>query len=69
MNDPDNLLTPMFTEVNRLLVEMKKTKDLEKRKIQSEIVKNLCESLGVFFDTLTNTMAGGIEDDDDDEIF
>ena len=72
MIDPDNVLDPMLAEVTRLLVEMKKTKDLEKRKLQSEIIKNLCESLGVFFDTMTNAMAENMADlleDEDEDIF
>ena len=72
MIDLDNVLDPMLAEVSRLLVEMKKTKDLEKRKLQSEIIKNLCDSLGVFFDTMTGAMADLLEDnydDEDDDIF
>ena len=74
MIDPGDVLDPMLAEVKRVLLEMKKTKDLGQRKMQSEIVKNLCESLGVFFDTMASAMAGDIpdfldEDDGDDEIF
>jgi len=74
MIDPGDVFDPMLAEVNRVLLEMKKTKDLGQRKMQSEIVKNLCESLGVFFDTMGSALAGDIpdfldEDGDDDEIF
>ena len=57
MIDPGDVFDPMLAEVNRVLLEMKKTKDLGQRKMQSEIVKNLCESLGVFFDTMGSALA------------
>ena len=72
MIDFNDVLDPMLAEVKRVLIEMKKTKDLEQRKTQSEIVKNLCESLGVFFDTMVDAMPEDMpdfmEDDDEDDF-
>ncbi len=70
MDDPADLMGLLTDEATRTLREMSKTKDLERRRIQSEITKNLCGSLQVFFDLMTNTMSGDIPDfmcEDDDE--
>ncbi len=56
MNDPIVLIDPIIEETRRALVSLKRTKDLNKRKIQSEIVYNLCRSLGVFFDLISEVM-------------
>ena len=69
MSDPSEIMGPIMAETERVLEEMKSTKDLDQRKIQSEIVKNLCESLGVFFAAMTDVMMDDDMDDflDDDE--
>ena len=54
--DPDDILEPTMREAKRILDEMSETKDLAQRKAQSEILKNLCESAGVFFELLKDTM-------------
>ena len=59
MSEPADLLDPIIEETRRTLEEMKQTKDLAQRQVQSEIVRNLCESLGVFFDLMSP-----IDDDD-----
>ena len=69
MNDPGDILEPTLREAKRVLDEMKKTKDLSQRKDQSEILRNLCQSAGVFFDFMTDTMASGIPDMDEDGLF
>jgi len=70
MHDPTDILEPTLAEAKRTLQEMKKTKDLDARKLQSEILKNLCESAGVFFDLMSNAMMaddfpGFLENDED----
>lgn len=66
MLDPDDILQPTLKEAKRVLDEMRTTKDLAQRKDQSEILKNLCQSAGVFFDLMTDTMIahGGLDLDD-----
>ena len=66
MNDPDDILQPTLKEAKRVLDEMRKTTDLAQRKDQSEILKNLCHSAGVFFNLMTDTMMahGGLDMDD-----
>jgi hypothetical protein len=68
MQDPTDILDPTMQEAKRVLIEMRSTKDLARRKELSEILKNLCESVGVFFNFMTATMrANDFPDDDDDD--
>lgn len=70
LTDPTEVMEPIMAETERVLKEMKGTRDLDQREIQSRIVKNLCESLGVFFGAMSDAlMAGDMPDlfDDDDE--
>jgi hypothetical protein len=61
MDDPSDVLGPTLVEAKRILKEMQATKDLEKRKAQSEVLLNLCRSAGVFFDLMTNTMMADMD--------
>mgnify|MGYP005818370493 CR=1 FL=1 len=63
--DPEKMLDGLSKEIEVALKEMSKTKSLEEKRMHSEIVKNLCESLGVFL-TAASDMA--LLDDDDDPI-
>ncbi len=69
MYDPRDILEPTLREAKRVLVEMKKTKDLAQRKDQSEILRNLCQAAGVFFDFMTGAMTSGIPDMDEASLF
>ena len=69
MQDPGDILEPTMREAKRVLVEMKKTKDLAQRKDQSEILRNLCQAAGVFFDFMTDTMASGFPGMDEASLF
>ena len=54
-------------EIGNSLIAMSKTDDLNKKKVYSEIVLNLCQSLGVFIDAMD--MLGIDYDDDNDLIY
>ncbi|NCC52633.1 MAG: hypothetical protein EOM20_15640 [Spartobacteria bacterium] len=70
MVDPEDILAPTLTEAKRILDEMAKTKDLAQRREQSEILRNLCQSAGVFFDLLADAVASnGFLDVNDLDIF
>jgi len=71
MFDPESVLDPMIEEIQRLLVEMKNAKDLEQRRVQSEILKNVCASLGVFFDFMSDALEVDYldEEEEDEEDF
>ncbi len=56
MDNPADILEPMLAEAGRTLMEMEETEDLASRRIQSEIVQNLCQAAGVFFELMSNTM-------------
>lgn len=58
-NDPTELMDPIIGETARALKEMKGMNDLDQRRVQSEIVLNLCRSLGVFFDLANEMMING----------
>lgn len=68
--EPGDIIEPTLAEAARVLSEMKKTKDLDKRKTQSEILKNLCDSAGVFFGFMSDAlMADALPDPEDMELF
>lgn len=51
------------------LKAMGKTKDVNEKEVYSRTVKNLCESLGVFFELLSDMMPfDAIEDIEGDDI-
>lgn len=61
--NPEIILDGISKEIDGALKTMKKAKTAEEKLIQSKIIKNLCESLGVFFELLHT-----IEPYDEDEI-
>ena len=70
MQDPTEILEHIFAESKRVLQEMKATTDLKERKAQSKILRNLCQSAGVFFNLMSDTMMMDdfpdfLEDDED----
>ena len=69
MTDPTDLLDELFTQTRRLLSDMARTEDLEKRRLQSETIRNLCGSIGIFFDAMSDAMSleNMLEFEDDDE--
>lgn len=60
MFDPEKIMDSLGTVIEKNIKELSKVKDLEQRKIQSEVIKNLCSSLGVFFDFIATTMDVGM---------
>jgi hypothetical protein len=45
---------------------MAKTKDINEKEVYSRIIKNLCESQGVFFELAAEMMPHDFDDDDND---
>jgi hypothetical protein len=56
MMDPEKIMDGISKEILTALTAMAKAKTPEEKLKQSEIVKNLCDSLGVFL-TLISEMA------------
>ncbi len=65
--DLDKIMDDLTKEIAVSLKAMSKTKDLEKKEAHSRIVKNLCKSLGVFFDLGGEMMPFDLDDDMDDD--
>jgi hypothetical protein len=69
-DEPERVIEPLMAETMRTISEMSRTNDLEQRRLQSEIVRNLCESLGVFLELMEDFIDPDefeefIEDDED----
>ena len=62
--DPDKIMSDISKEILTALKTMAKAKTPEEKLIHSEIVKNLCDSLGVFLGLISDM---ALYDDDDDE--
>lgn len=60
--DPEKLMDGLSKELDGALKAMAKAKTVEEKLSYSHIIKNLCESLGVFLDLASNMM-----DYDEDE--
>lgn len=52
MDQLDNLVELLPKEIGKNLSAMSKTNDLDRKKTHSEIILNLCKSLGVFIDAM-----------------
>lgn len=66
--EPDKIMDGLSKEVMVVLKAMSKTKDLAEKEAYSRIVKNLCDSLGVFFDLTSEMMSMDFDDDGDDDM-
>ena len=62
--DPEEIMNSISNEILATLKVMAKAKTPEEKLKYSEIVKNLCDSLGVFL----NLIGDGVPYDDDEPI-
>ncbi|PKN67606.1 MAG: hypothetical protein CVU57_02600 [Deltaproteobacteria bacterium HGW-Deltaproteobacteria-15] len=65
--DPEKIMDGLSKELNSALKAMGKAKDVNEKEAYSRIVKNICESLGVFFDKASEMMSLDSDDDLDKE--
>ena len=65
--EPDKIMDGLSKEVVVALKALSKAKDLGEKEAYSRIVKNLCDSLGVFLDLASEMMS--LDPDDDDMPF
>jgi hypothetical protein len=63
--DPEKIIIGLSKELTSELKAMSKAKDINEKEVHSRIVKNLCESLGVFFDLASEMMPFDIDGDSD----
>jgi len=61
--DPDKIIDGLSKELDSALKSMAKTKNLNEKLAYSRIIKNLCESLGVFFNLASEMMSFDSDDD------
>jgi hypothetical protein len=54
--DPDKIMTGLSKELDVALKAMSKAKTIEDKVAYSKVVKNLCESLGVFLELASSMM-------------
>jgi ethanolamine ammonia-lyase large subunit len=67
--DLEKIMEGLSKELIFSVKAMSKAKDLNEKEIHSRIVKNVSESLGVFFDLAGDMMPFDLDDDsDEDEI-
>jgi hypothetical protein len=65
--DPDKIMDNLSNEINRTLKSMAKTKDVNEKEAYSRIIKNLCESQGVFLKLASEMMSLDLDDDLNDD--
>ncbi len=63
--DPEKLMDDLSKELSTTLKTMAKAKSAEEKLQYSEIVKNLCESLGVFLGVISEMAPYGFDEDED----
>ena len=66
--DPEKIMDDLSKELNSALKAMAKAKDVNEKEVHSRIVKNLCESLGVFFSLTSEIMSFDSDDDLEEDI-
>ncbi len=66
--DPEKIMEGLSKELSSALKGMAKAKDVNEKEAYSRIVKNLCESLGVFFDLASEMMSSDSGDDSEEGI-
>lgn len=66
--DPDKIMEGLSKELNSTLKAMAKAKDVNEKEAYSRIAKNLCQSLGVFFDMASELMSYDSGDDSEEDI-
>ena len=65
--DPDKIMDGLSKELNSALKAMSKTKDINEKEVYSRIIKNLCESQGVFLKLASDIMPLDFDDDLEEE--
>jgi RecJ-like exonuclease len=65
--DPDIIMDGLSKEIVLALKAMAKTKDINEKEVYSRIIKNLCESQGVFLKLASEMMSLDFDEDLDEE--
>jgi hypothetical protein len=62
--DPEKLMDDLSKEIASALKAMAKAKTLEEKVQYSQVVKNLCESLGVFLGLISDMAPYGFDEEE-----
>ncbi|MBF0287850.1 MAG: hypothetical protein HQM14_08530 [SAR324 cluster bacterium] len=62
--DPEKIMTGISAEIMTALQAMSQTKEPQEKRLYSETIKNLCDSLEVFISLAMEVAPFGDEDDD-----
>lgn len=65
--DPERLMDGLSKELDSALKAMSKTKNIEEKETYSRIIKNLCESQGVYLQLASEMMPFDFDEDADEE--
>ena len=65
--DPEKIIFDLSVQLSEALKNMAGAKDVNEKEAYSRIVKNLCESLGVFLNLASEMMPFDFDDDLDEE--
>ena len=64
--DPEKIILDLSNELSAALVKMSESKDVAEKEAYSRVVKNLSDSLGVFFNLATDMLPYDYDDEFDD---
>lgn len=64
--DPEKIIYDLSNELSSALKKMAEAKDITEKEAYSRIVKNLSDSLGMFFNLATDMMPYDYDEDFDD---
>ena len=69
MFDPTEVIEKLQKEIDRTLKDISKAKDIEEKLKLSELLNNLTDSIGVYFDFVIDSMSADMEmwDEEDEE--
>ncbi len=65
--DPERLMDGLSKELDSALKAMSKTTNIEEKETYSRIIKNLCESQGVYLQLASEMMPFDFDEDADEE--
>jgi hypothetical protein len=67
MDEIESIITSLTKSIDRSIKDFTACKDLNQKKTQAEIIKLLCESMGVFFNAMNNNASYPFDDFDMDD--
>ena len=66
--DPDIIIEGLSKELNIAMKAMSKAKNVNEKEAYSRIIRNLCDSLGVFLNLVSDMMPFDYDEDMEEDI-